>query len=81
MPGDRMVQPNLDDVIFWADTLVVDFPTDDIPTLIDANEWKGWGNDLIACTSFTLNDAPATYNYDNWQAWAWDVFFVMTNFA
>lgn len=76
-----MVQPNISDIIFWADTLFVDFPTDDIPVLVDPAQWKQWGASLVQCDSFTLNDAPSTYTYDNWQTWAWDVYLVMNNFA
>ena len=76
-----MVNPQGMDVLSWADTIFVDFPTDDIPILTDPYLWKTWGNDLVTCDTFTANNAPDTDDYDNWFSWAEQVYFSMANYA
>jgi len=76
-----MVQPIGIDLLTWAGTLFVDFPNDDIPVLIEESEWKSWGDDLIDCNSFALNDAPPTFRYEDWRIWAWEVYSTMANYA
>ncbi len=81
MQGNNMVNPEGMDVLSWADTIFVDFPTDDIPILTDATLWKTWGNNLVICNTFTNNNAPDTHDYDNWLSWAEQVYFTMANYA
>jgi hypothetical protein len=64
----------------WSASLVVDFPSDDIPLLYDENSWKSWGNALVQCTSFSTNGAPATTLFKDWISWALAIFNVMSNF-
>lgn len=61
----------------WAHALVVDFPTDNIPILVDESKWKEWGNSLIQENSFLRNAAPGTANYSDWLSWAKAVFYTM----
>ena len=76
-----MIIPEGVDIQYWAESLFVDFPSDDIPVLFDKTAWKDWGNNLVQCTSFAQNDAPPTNFYDDWNTWAWDVFYTMNNYA
>lgn len=53
----------------WAAQLLVDFPDDGIPQLIDPARWRDWGALVISCPSFAA-DAPNQYQYDDWRDWA-----------
>lgn len=74
-----MMLPEFTNLKDWANSLKVDFPTDDIPYLDDENNWKDWGNVLIQATSFCQNDAPRPDNYSDPLSWAKDVFYSMNN--
>lgn len=63
----------------WADSLIVDYPTDNIPILSDEKDWKRWGDFLIQETSFADNQAPGTFPFSDWQTWALAVYGKMTN--
>ena len=63
----------------WANSLIVDFPNDNIPILTQEENWKQWGDRLVQSRSFINNNAPSTGLYDDWQSWANHVFFVMNN--
>lgn len=64
----------------WAASLIIDFPSDNIPTLVDEESWKLWGNTLVQENSFASNNAPGTNGYRDWRVWATDVYSVMSNF-
>lgn len=64
----------------WADSLVVDFPQDNIPFLSEEEDWRTWGNNLIQERSFEENGAPGTATFKDWRSWAEAVFFTMSNF-
>ncbi len=76
-----MVNPEGITLLLWADSLTVDFPLDNIPILIDEDQWKSWGEDLVASTSFAQNEVPSTAFYSEWQTWARDVYYTMANYA
>jgi hypothetical protein len=63
----------------WADSLIVDFPFDDIPILSNEENWKDWGNFLIQRTSFANNQAPGTSPFNDRFAWAMAVYKQMAN--
>ena len=64
----------------WAASLIVDFPTDNIPILKDEKEWQKWGKLLIQETTFAENGAPGTSNFSEWKPWAQAVFNTMSNY-
>ena len=63
----------------WSASLVVDFPTDNIPILPSDDKWKSWGDLLIQENSFSEADAPGTALFSEWQPWATAVFYAMAN--
>ena len=69
-----MVQPRYITLSNWAASLVIDFPDDDVPILMNEKDWKKWGNRLVECSTFAQNAAPGTAFYKDWQSWAMDVF-------
>lgn len=74
-----MMIPEFTDFKTWANSLIIDFPTDDIPLLYDEDKWKEWGNVLIQTTSFAENNAPQPETYADPLKWAKDVFYSMNN--
>jgi hypothetical protein len=64
----------------WAQSLIIDFPLDNIPILQDEKNWKPWGNTVIQGNSFLKNAAPSPKTYKNPNDWAMDVFRAMANF-
>jgi hypothetical protein len=64
----------------WADSLVIDFPNDNIPLLYNESNWRTWGNFLVEENSFLSNYAPSTKSFRDWKQWAMAVFLTMANF-
>lgn len=64
----------------WAASLIVDFPKDNVPALINDSHWQQWGDLLIQEDSFAINGAPGTLGYSDWKSWAQDFFYSMCNF-
>lgn len=64
----------------WADSLIIDFPDDNVPILRDESDWKSWGNFLVQENTFVNNGAPGTVAYSDWKQWAQDVFKTMANY-
>jgi hypothetical protein len=69
-----MILPEYISLRDWADSLITDFPNDNIPILYNEEEWKEWGNDVIYETHFENLNAPSTDLYDNWKDWAYALY-------
>lgn len=74
-----MIIPEYINLSDWADSLQIDFPDDNVPILIDQNDWKEWGESLIQCNSFELNEVTSPLSFDDWRSWAHAVYFSMNN--
>lgn len=74
-----MIIPSFISLNDWAASLVIDFPTDNIPILVSENDWQSWGDLLIQENSFSEADAPSTALFTEWRPWADAVFFAMSN--
>lgn len=72
-----MMQPIYTDLKKWAASLIIDFPLDFVPVLMNEDDWKIWGNSLAQCNSFATNGAPGTGEYDDWQKYAEAVYYTM----
>ena len=73
-----MINPQDTDLLRWADALIIDFPEDQIPVLLDENSWKSWGNEVIQSPNFFINNAPGTTAFKDWRDWARAVYSVMS---
>lgn len=71
-----MMRPQYVDLKDWAASLIIDFPFDAVPILIN-DDWRAWGNYLAQCTSFANNGAPGTANYDDWLKYADAIYYTM----
>lgn len=65
---------------YWAASLVIDFPNDNIPLLSSEDQWKPWGNILVQTNSFASNGAPGTDLYSDAPTWMQAVYRCMANF-
>lgn len=74
-----MMLPEFTTLSQWGTSLFIDFPNDNIPILVNENDWKSWGNFLIQENSFDENNAPGTDDFDHWQSWAQALFYAMEN--
>lgn len=62
----------------WAASLIIDFPTDNIPNLSNIKEWRQWANQVSGCDSFqAANVPPANSSFKDWKSWAEAVFFLL----
>lgn len=69
-----MMQPINTTVEFWADSLVIDFPYDNVPKLMDERNWREWGDSLVQENTFSDNGAPPTKTFTKWEEWATAVY-------
>lgn len=65
-----MILPEFISLRDWADSLIIDFPNDNVPIIYNEEDWKRWGNSVVTGPSFQSLQAPNTDLYDNWQDWA-----------
>jgi hypothetical protein len=75
-----MMIPNGVTLLDWSASLIIDFPTDNVPALTNEEYWKEWGDEVVGLNSFSINEAPNTQGYSDWKSWANDVFLTMCNF-
>lgn len=73
-----MMQPINTTLQEWAQSLIVDFPYDNVPILLEDAEWKEWGNFLGTELTFADNTIPQTDTYDTWDIWANDVYLCLS---
>lgn len=73
-----MIIPSFVSLLDWANSLLIDFPSENVPVLYNDN-WKEWGNMLIDGPLFSANGAPPTDTYSEWQPWAYAVYLAMLN--
>lgn len=76
-----MMLPRNTDFKGWADSLIVDFPLDNIPAFREGEDWKRFGNVVSGLTSFANNGVPGTSGFSEPMAWAAAVFKQMVNTA
>jgi hypothetical protein len=69
-----MMQPVNTTPEIWADSLVIDFPYDNVPKLMDERDWREWGDTLVQEPTFVDNGAPSTKGFTKWEDWASDVY-------
>jgi hypothetical protein len=65
----------------WANSLLIDFPNDNIPILTSPRNWRNWGSQLVQSTSFSENNAPGPAFEKDFKTYAERLFYVMSNNA
>lgn len=75
-----MIIPKSTTFTNWAQSLLIDFPRDNIPILKNEDAWKEFGDLLVQSNSFSRAGAPGTSFYSDKWTWAMDIFRAMANF-
>ena len=65
----------------WAQSLIIDFPTDNIPVYIEGHDWKLWGDFVSQEISFAKQGVPGTQGFEERMSWAMVVYNQMSNFS
>ncbi len=74
-----MIQPVDISLTDWSSSLLIDFPDDNVPILLNEDDWKEWGNSLLTCESFISNGTPSPNEYSDWNEWALNVYLASEN--
>lgn len=72
-----MIIPEFINFIDWANSLIIDFPSENIPLISDENDWKSWGDFISSLDTFSKQNAPGTAAYQDKWTWAKDLYYVM----
>lgn len=72
-----MIIPHYSTLSQWANSLVGDYEREDIPRLMNEDDWQEWGKRLMDVSEFASKGAPSPFLYQNWQSWAKDVYLVL----
>lgn len=76
-----MIQPNNVSLTVWAQSLVIDFPTSNVPLLRNEADWKSWGNLMIQDEPFASEGIPSTELFTDAKEWANKFYLAMANYA
>jgi hypothetical protein len=63
----------------WTNSLLIDYPVDNIPILLSKDKWRSWGGQLIQSDSFAENNAPGPTTDKDFKSYAERLFYVMSN--
>jgi len=77
-----MIMPSKDmPLSVFANSMVIDFPLDNIVTSVTDDDWKSWGSILIQEASFANNGAPSPYGFETRFEWEQALFNSMASFS
>lgn len=77
-----MIIPNKDTKVSdFFQSLVIDFPTDNIPLVVSEDNWQIYANSLAQEDSFSNNGAPGPNGFDDKTKWMQAVFHSMASFS
>ena len=65
----------------FVSSMIVDFPTENIPSENNEENWESWGRNLIQLHSFSKNGAPDPYGFENKIDWYQAIFHSMASFS
>jgi hypothetical protein len=65
-----MINPSLVGLKEWADSLIVDYPDQNVPILLFEMDWQRWASELIKSSIFSNSSIPNPHNLIEWREWA-----------
>ena len=65
-----MVIPDFISFDRWAASLLVDYPSDDIPLPPPETGWRPWARSVVSRPTFLKASAPQPDWFDGWLPWA-----------
>jgi hypothetical protein len=84
----KIVFPEYISLTRWADTLVGEYPEEQLPILLDENKWAEWASEVAGTGIFSRSNVPKPIvlnlgnkktDFSNWQDWAKVVYNIMFN--
>jgi hypothetical protein len=64
-----MMIPYMVDEQTWFDSLIVDFPKQNMPSF-SGMDWRICGDSIVELPFFKKNHAPGTQDFSDWKSWA-----------
>jgi hypothetical protein len=64
----------------FVESVVIDFPNENIPISTNENEWRNWGNFLVEKTPFAKNGAPSPNGFRTRTEWEQAIFETMASY-
>ena len=77
--GPPMINPVNMTFVYWAHTLIQDFPRDIMPIVNNESEWRNFGNIMCNSPSFAKKGTPNTLGFNHWRDWAAQVYRLFGN--
>lgn len=84
-----MIFPAYISIKDWTASLLVDYPNERIPRLVDEDKWAEFGAKLAGIGIFSRANIPNPLkkvsglekdSFESWQQWAKAVYLIMMNF-
>lgn len=81
----RVIWPEYISLRHWANALVADFYSDNLPSLNDEENWQKWAALIAGTGSFLAASVPSPIGegsearFKNWDDWAKAVYNIMSN--
>jgi hypothetical protein len=82
----KVIYPDRISLNYWANSLVADYFTENLPQLVDSNEnsgaWRKWGALVAGTGTFLAASVPSPVNetkFKKWEDWAKAVYLIMSN--
>lgn len=75
-----MQVPRGTNLMSWARSLIIDYPADNIPILMDEKQWREWGYFLIQSNSFAKVGASSPATFKDWLSWASDLYRLLNSY-
>jgi len=61
----------------WANSLIVDYPSQNIIILRDEEKWQSWAAELTKSSIFSNSSIPNPHSFVEWRDWAKNVYAIL----
>jgi hypothetical protein len=81
----KVIWPERISLRYWANALVADYFTENLPALQDENNWQKWAAQIAGTGTFLAASVPSPIGingemrYKEWNEWAKAVYVIMSN--
>lgn len=81
----KVIYPERISLRYWANSLVADYFTENLPTLEDDEHWQKWAAQVAGIGIFLAAGVPSPIsnstetNFKKWDDWAKKLYIIMSN--